>query len=320
MSKIRKVERSSRIIFEEGQDFFKLEFSLSVIEDSFLFIGSSKDEIIKVTKEELDEIINAETHYNHKIEQIQDLINPLSSTSFLNGKPYIPGSTLKGMVRFNLEHSFKEGSGVYSCFIIRKEPARKEKVRHFLEIYGYWPNFPQEREKEKTDLVDKYCKVCDIFGNTSIAGRIVFSDAFALPKYKLKEIRIDEPRYKETKRAIPSEFVEESVAVKNQFSFTVNFNNASIEDLALLIIGTNLHKDGKLLLGMHKYSPKRGAEGEVFVFGRIQLKLTKVTGYSYDTDGFTEAEIPIDAFFDAIEPSLDQLRGYMRDFNLFENL
>ncbi|MEE9378973.1 MAG: RAMP superfamily CRISPR-associated protein [Candidatus Lokiarchaeia archaeon] len=321
MLKIRKIKRNSRILFDNNKHFYKLDAILSVVDNNYLFIGSLRDEIFQISKEELESICNSTKPFDLKIQEIQNLIDPMKSTTFLDGKPYIPGSTLKGMIRFNLEHAFKKDSKgeIYSCFIKQDNPGQKQKIKNFLEEFGYWPEIPISREEEITrfrqrsrDTPTDFCKVCDIFGNTNLASRVIFSDANAL-EYDVIKVEIEEDRFKDTKRVINANFMKEDKWVPSQFTFMINFNNATFEDLALLFIGMNLHKDGTMLLGMHKYSPKQNKDGELLVFGKIKLELTNAIRYSYNSKGFTEDKIEIEQFLSNVREKINDFNDILRN-------
>ena len=97
--------------------------------------------------------------------------------------------------------------------------------------------------------------------------------------------------------------------------FKINLNNTKLEDLALLYIGTNLYKDGILLLGMHKFAPKNDALGEEINFGRIRLEVMKITKFIYDNSGFTETSIDPNEFLTKIMEEINNnLKNILRNF------
>lgn len=308
MLNLRKIKLNSRALFEKP--FYQMEVKLTILDDNYVFVGSSKDEIVDFEKLEFKD--SDSTAY--KIEEISKRIEPMASTILIDGQPYIPGSTLKGMIRFNLEHSFKGDAKdyVYSCFIKQDRPEARDKIKNFLKKFNYWPNAPRAREDEKTrpdrgsrKEPDEFCRVCDLFGNTNFSSRVVFSDAFPMSKIDLESKDIV-AGYTDRKRIIPPE---------SQFSFKINVNNAKLEDLALLYIGTNLYKDGILLLGMHKFAPKNDALGELINFGKIRLEVMKITKFIYDNSGFTETSIDPNEFLTKIKEEINNnLKNILRNF------
>lgn len=280
------------------------------MENNYVFIGSSKDEIFQIKDEDFQDLLDLDS----KLAKIQKYIEPLSSTILLNGKAYIPGSTLKGMIRFYLEHSFKENDlgEIYSCFIKQSNPKPVNEISNFLNIFKY-SNIPKTREKENTKWDRKTrktpedkCKVCDLFGNTDLASRVMFSDAMLLDEIQLEYKEIV-AKYTDRKRVIPPD---------SQFSFTINLNNGTPEDLALLIIGMNLHNDGTLLVGMHKFSPQKDVSGEIIQFGKIKLSIKEVMKFTYDNLGFNEKDLNVNMFISSIKEGINKkFSSIIRNFN-----
>lgn len=270
MSHIHKYERSSRVLFSKG--FIQFKVSLTVLENNFAFIGSSKDELSTISQNVFDQ----QLELDEKIQNISNKINPLNSTILMDGKPYIPGSTIKGMIRFRVEHSFKpdSGGGLTACFIKQGRTGPKQEIEHFLKKFGYWPKIPDTRPPEETKfdfkkkkMPDQFCKVCDLFGNQILASRAIFSDAYVQNLDALEVVEI----------LVLGNIIEKKVIPpKTQFTFTININNVTQDDLALLLLGMNLHNDGTLLMGMHKYSPPKGREGTFLQFGRIKLEIQEI--------------------------------------------
>ncbi len=308
MLKLRKIKQNSRELFKKP--FYQFEVTLRVIEDNYLFIGSSKDEIFQIREEDFEGLLDLDA----KLAKIQDYIEPLSSSILLNGKAYIPGSTLKGMIRFFLEHSFKENDlgEIYSCFIKQYNPKPIHEIRNFLNIFNY-SNFPEARGKEDTrwdrrtrKSPEDKCKVCDLFGNTDLASRVIFSDAVLLDDVKLEHKEIV-AKYTDRKRVIPP---------NSHFSFTININNVTHEDLALLLIGMNLHNDGTLRVGMHKFSPQKNSLGEIIQFGKVRLNVNRVMKFSYDNRVFNEKDLDVTMFINSIKEGITKkFSNILRNFN-----
>jgi len=281
MLRIDKRKFTSRQMFLKP--FYRLYIKLKVIENNYLFIGSSKDEIKKIP----DEIFKKKSNLDEKLKEIAEKIQPMRSTTLIGGRPFIPGSSLKGMIRFYAEHSFKANKNgvIFSCFIKQSRPERKELIRRFLTTFGYWPDLVPAREKEnlKPDSNSKeiptdYCKICDLFGNSNIASRVVISDAKPLNNVKLVELNVSD-KWKDIRRLI---------APDSEFIFTINVNNAELLDLAIIYLGMNLPNVGNLLLGMNKFAPLKGEGGQLLHFGKIKLEIMKIEKFIYNRDGFRE--------------------------------
>ena len=304
MSQLKRVKRSTRALF--NKPYYKFEVKLTVLENNYIFVGSARDELARVP----DSVFEEKIDLDNKLEKIADLIRPMSSTILIEGEPYIPGSTLKGMIRFRVEHSFKpEKNGkIYSCFIKQSRPEIKDNIKNFLIKFGYFPNEVEVR-KDEDIRSDQFCKVCDLFGNSNLASRVIISDAKPLNEIKLEELNISE-KWNDIRRVIPP---------KSQFKFTINLNNGDMEDLALLYLGMNFHNDGTLLLGMNKFAPKKDDQGQTLHFGRIKLKISKIFEFSSDKKGFHEKEIitteEINEFNEKVLNEIKQFGDQIRIFN-----
>lgn len=81
-----------------------------------------------------------------------------------SGRPYIPGSSLKGVVRSRVEQLLRSLDDRYACDPLGRGCGR------YREVTGTEPGEPRYRA---------HCYACRLFGSTAIAGRIAFVDAFA---------------------------------------------------------------------------------------------------------------------------------------------
>ncbi len=92
----------------------------------------------------------------------------------LGGKPAVPGTTLKGVVRSRIELSMKadEEGVVPSCFSVGDHSEVGPGSRLHREIY---PNSDQNRGP-RCDLTrgNSVCRICDIFGAPGLASRVGF--------------------------------------------------------------------------------------------------------------------------------------------------
>ena len=304
MSQLKKVKRTTRSLFKKP--YYKFEVKLTVLDNNYIYVGSAKDELAKVA----DSIYEEKIDLAKRLEKMTNLIKPMSSTILIDDKPYIPGSTLKGMIRFRVEHSFKKDKNgkIYSCFIKQARPDVRENIKNFLTKFGYFPNEVEARQNEDIRS-DQFCKVCDLFGNSNLASRVIISDAKPLNEIKLEELNISE-KWNDIRRVIPP---------KSQFKFTINLNNGDMEDLALLYLGMNLHNDGTLLLGMNKFASKKDDKGQIIHFGRIKLEIIKIFEFSNDKKGFSEKEIctprEINNFSEKIFNEIKKFGDQLRSFN-----
>lgn len=100
-----------------------------------------------------------------------------------NGTPYIPGSSLRGAIRSEVERVLagvgEEATGIRSCTLFEKNNSCDEKIRKHLD--------ESKKKEEPIDdelikqLAEEYlCDVCRLFGSTVYASRLIVEDA--MPK------------------------------------------------------------------------------------------------------------------------------------------
>jgi len=93
-----------------------------------------------------------------------DPTEPDNSVLKCDGKPYIPGSSLKGVLRSCIEAVFREEKT--ECFVCGKEKFRPTKTNR------------EQFLKELDQTGFKLCPSCAIFGNEFIQGRLFLSDFY----------------------------------------------------------------------------------------------------------------------------------------------
>jgi CRISPR/Cas system CSM-associated protein Csm3 (group 7 of RAMP superfamily) len=100
-----------------------------------------------------------------------------------DGIPYIPGSTLRGVIRSEVERiiaTVGDTVGLKTCMLFEKGDCA-EKARDFLLKLG--EEGRDEREsKTKDECIAEFaerelCDVCKLFGSTVYASRLIFEDA-----------------------------------------------------------------------------------------------------------------------------------------------
>ncbi|MBW1744791.1 MAG: CRISPR-associated RAMP protein [Deltaproteobacteria bacterium] len=99
-----------------------------------------------------------------------------------NGTLYIPGSSLRGAIRSEVERILgavgEEAAGIRSCTLFEKNSCDKKIRKHLDEIKENEEPLNDDRIKQ---LAEKHlCDVCRLFGSTVYASRLIIEDA--LPK------------------------------------------------------------------------------------------------------------------------------------------
>ena len=102
------------------------------------------------------------------------------------GKPYIPGTSLRGAIRAELERILaavdKSATGLESCILF--EPAGcTDKVNDHLKGLREKEEKKNKKDRKTEDQLlaqaaeEKLCAVCRLFGSTMYAARLVIEDA-----------------------------------------------------------------------------------------------------------------------------------------------
>lgn len=107
-----------------------------------------------------------------------------------DGKPYIPGSSIKGVVRSELERILRtldsqkiklNGNRIWACDIFDKKCITQEELKE-LRDQCKEKNGKVNEEKLTQEILKKSCTACFLFGSTEIASRIYFKDAYLSDK------------------------------------------------------------------------------------------------------------------------------------------
>lgn len=135
-------------------------------------------------------------HNRYTFDGMLELITPLRISSgyasdttdapFMrgyDGTPYIPGSSLRGAIRSEVERVLvgvgEEVAGIRSCTLFEKDRCCSEKIRDCLDKIK--ENEEPIDNNELIKLAEEHlCDVCRLFGSTVYASRLIIEDA--IPK------------------------------------------------------------------------------------------------------------------------------------------
>jgi len=206
---------------------------------------------------------------------------PVMKTS--DGQPFIPGSSLRGVLRSHVERivrAFEDvdhGRGACSptnttewCIKPEDIKALREKLRN-------------EPEKLAQEVFQKSCRVCRVFGSPWLASRVRVSDlpcTNGAQAEKRDAVAID--REKET---VANKYDFEAVPVGSKFALEIIAENLNEMERGLLWLGIEELQRGQILLGGFK---SRGL-GWVKL---VNLRLHFVEGKEGLRDYLRTGEIP----------------------------
>ncbi|MGB9886316.1 MAG: type III CRISPR-associated RAMP protein Csx7 [Moorellales bacterium] len=170
----------------------------------------------------------------------------------VDGRPYIPGSSLRGVLRSHLERIVrslepKAGGGFGACDPL-SEGARcmsntiMDSYRQQAKKYGEaWL-----AERIWTDS----CRICRVFGSPWLASRVRVADLLCL-NGALPEVR-DGVAINREKEAVQNKFDFEVVPPGSLFGLELVAENLGQDELGLLLLGVKELEAGRIALGGFK--------------------------------------------------------------------
>lgn len=161
------------------------------------------------------------------------------------GRPFIPGSSLRGALRSTIER-IAASIELKPCLLIKGNPC----VTTSVELQKRFKELKISEINNFLSDTSKVCPVCQLFGSTVAASKIKITD---LPlcennyRYSIRDgVAID--RDTETAKD-GAKFDYESVSKDSKFKFELIGENLKPRDLALLAIGIQELMNGNFWLG-----------------------------------------------------------------------
>lgn len=186
--------------------------------------------------------------------------------TFITGKGetvYIPGSSLKGVVRSYVEKILrtKKGDSLNgSCNLFEKGKSCPDKIDKIEKEL----NKKEKREIQSCEIYKESCRACKIFGNTKLKSRASFLDAY--PEGDVKT----ETRYgvaiSRLTHAVAAGPFDMEVLVAGKFGTKLHLENFEIWQLGLFALAIQGLNDGLVRVGFGK---NRG-------FGEVEAKVEKI--------------------------------------------
>lgn len=170
-----------------------------------------------------------------------------------DGLPFIPGSSIKGVVRAEAERvlrAINRRPDLWACDIFESSCVTSEEKDSILN------NVREKEEAEKLftqQLWDKSCAVCRLFGSQWIASRLAFKDAFLCNQDSLlvvTQIRDGVGIDRDTgaaKEGIKYDF--ETVSPGAEFSIEILAENVDIWEIGFLLTILRSWQEGRLAVG-----------------------------------------------------------------------
>ncbi|GIV96498.1 MAG: hypothetical protein KatS3mg057_1155 [Herpetosiphonaceae bacterium] len=172
---------------------------------------------------------------------------------------YIPGSSLKGVIRAHSERIVRTlqpqaGAGRGAC-----DPLAREKEASCGK---------QLEDEEASEIRYKQsCLICRLFGNTTLAGRVHFADALPAGKVTIEErngVAID--RIYGSVAVGPFNY---EVVTRGTFKTRISLRNFTLPQLALVGLALRDLGEGRISLGFGK---SRGLGRVTIDWGRLEIR------------------------------------------------
>ena len=168
---------------------------------------------------------------------------------------YIPGSSLKGVLRSYAERLLRSRGLVDKKLVPCDPTAQKEEEKETRgeKTSGLRLSCGKRLEKQKgPTLYREACATCRVFGNTKLRGRLGVSDAYPVDPEAVKI----ETRYgvaiSRTKQSVAHGPFDMEVAVSGKFEAKVTLLNYELWQLGLLATCLAAMNDGWLTVGFGK--------------------------------------------------------------------
>ncbi|MEM9553818.1 MAG: CRISPR-associated RAMP protein Csx7 [Acidobacteriota bacterium] len=184
------------------------------------------------------------------------------------GRPFLPGSSLKGALRSALEaviRGLPASYGLSTCdlfndfdqrdFDPERNPSQRGRPQQ-IQICGKPMQRPLDAEGrvdaacEVDEIVARSCTVCSLFGSPYLAGRVFFHDLPATHDLLRTEVRDGVGIDRDLGTARPKiKYDVEVVPPGSRFRLDITMENLSSQQLALIVQAIRWLDDGEVLLG-----------------------------------------------------------------------
>ncbi|MDJ0274093.1 MAG: RAMP superfamily CRISPR-associated protein [Aigarchaeota archaeon] len=214
--------------------------------EGYLHVGSGLERLEIPPADRLKEELRR-YGWNAAVERLsREISRGFMEMVLVNGRPCVPGSSVKGNVRSRIELSIVARNGaVRSCYV-RASPPQLASDRRAWRHRAIWGNeVLREDRGPPCDLTrgSSVCLVCDLFGTAGLKGLIEFGDFVG------EDVELE---------PVEGQFGLKLMAAKpgSQFIGNVSFTNLRPWELGLLLFGMGIRNGPvgeQVLLGRLKY-------------------------------------------------------------------
>lgn len=186
-----------------------------------------------------------------------DGFHPLQSDGTVirdnKGMPYIPGSSLKGVLRSYIETLINSGisSDYEACFIVNKPCVDNEEIKYIKKEHK------EDELKIATEIYNRMCDVCKIFGGNQFASKLKIRDSKLIGDTFFIDRRDGIAIDRETGTSLyGAKYEFEQVAKGTEFEFYMTIDNLEKkhEDFLKIIVNAlkieDLYIGGKTSVGL----------------------------------------------------------------------
>jgi CRISPR-associated RAMP protein (TIGR02581 family) len=211
-----------------------------------------------------------------------------------NNNPFIPGSSLKGVIRCFMERLLN--SGIFkeynSCNIL-SDPCISNKDAELIKKKYKADN--RKEEKIASDIYEKECDVCKLFGGHNFASKLNILDArLTSDKAYVQQrdgIAIDRDSLTVADKAV---YKFECVAAGTEFNFEMTVDNLDDNHKDLLKIILNFLQEGEMKVG-GKTSAGLGnvklISKSVYCINKENMREYFITGINEDNKSLLEVNL-----------------------------
>lgn len=163
------------------------------------------------------------------------------------GRPVIPGSSIKGVTRSFFESVLRSIDDKSACNVLDESECCTEKTYVKKEIKGLKNNGSHEELAKY--VYKESCEVCRLFGGREFAGKLMFKDSFLIGDVKLEHrdgVGIDR-RTGSTKQGAKYDY--EIVSQGSEFEFYLLCDNLDEKQEKYLDFIINCLENGNLSVG-----------------------------------------------------------------------